>query len=105
MTTWVCVKDGTPVAGDRYDMYCPTCGDKTIAVEAAEPRPDPIRPGQYRAICSYFTSRGEVNRARRMRRLSQLTGRPIGDYWELTAEEAAMVAAELKEWAHGRRPA
>ena len=103
MTTWVCVKCAEPVAADRYDLWCPTCTTDTLAVEVAEPKPPRIRPGQYRAICSYFTSRGVVNRERRMRRLTQLTGRYITDYWDLTEAEATTVAATLKDWAHGIR--
>jgi hypothetical protein len=95
---WVCAADGTPLGA--FDIYCPTCRDDTIAVEGTQQHPDPIRPGQYRAICAIFTSCGVVNRAERMRRLSKLTGRRITDYSELTSAEAAEVKTALKEWAH-----
>ena len=101
-TRWACANCLGPVAADRYDFWCPTCRDKTWAQRVDEPLPDPIRPGQYRRICSYFTSRGVVNRAERMRRLSSLAMRDIGDYWELTAAEGAFAAAWLQDWATGR---
>jgi hypothetical protein len=96
---WVCPADGTPVAAELFDMWCSACETDVLAVEAA--RPAPIGWGHYKAICRYFTSRGVVNRAERMRRLSELAGRPVGDYWELAAAEAPGVVAALREWAVG----
>jgi hypothetical protein len=92
---WVCAADGTPLGA--FDIYCPTCRDDTIAVEGTQQHPDPILPGQYRKICAYFITCGVVNRAERMRDLSKVAGRPIGDYWELSAAEAADAITALKE--------
>jgi 23S rRNA G2445 N2-methylase RlmL len=100
MTRWVCAHDSTPLGA--FDIYCPTCGDDTIAIEGAQRHPDPIRPGQYRAICAYFTTCGIVNRAERMRDLSKLAGHAVSDYWELSAAEATAAMEALKERAtHG----
>jgi hypothetical protein len=98
--TWVCATCGTAVVGDAYDPWCETCGDDVISIPATHFEPEPISRGQYIAICRHFSAYGEVNRARRMRRLTKFTGRDIGDYWDLTQAEAA---ALLKEWADGVR--
>lgn len=101
MTRWVCVRCSTPVNGDSHDPWCAYCDDDTLAVEA--PGPVMISDRQYRAICVLFKSMGEVNRAKRMRRLSAITGRTVTDYWQLTATDADTAQAALRREAHGVR--
>ena len=101
--TWVCVRCGTPVNGAEHDPYCGYCDDDTIAEEA--PGPVMISDRQYRAICVLFKSMGQMHRASRMSRLSGITGRHIGDYWQLTADEADTAETALRREARGVRPA
>jgi hypothetical protein len=103
--SWVCGVCGSAVNGDAYDPWCETCGEDRYSIPATHFQPEPLSRDQYIAICRHFTAQGEVNRDRRMRRLTaftytQGTGRDIHDYWDLTSDEAA---ALLKEWAHGIR--
>ena len=95
MTRWVCARDQTPVTGPRTDPWCPTCQAKTLAVEDG-----PLTYLQYRDLCDLFTSIGELNRARRLRWISQAVRRPIGDYRDLSAADAAAALAKLKERIH-----
>src|SRR4249919_1294711 len=96
MTQYACVQCCEPAPPGAYD--CP-CGGALI--EVLEPAPaDGITKDQYVAICRHFSAQGEVNRARRMNRLTAFTGRDIGDYWDLTQAEAD---ALLKEWVDGVR--
>ena len=96
--TWVCVHCQTPVNGTRFDPWCPTCQDKTIATDAS-----PLTYEQYRAICDLFTSIGEINRGKRLRWISQAIGRAIRDYGDLTSAEGDAAHTKLKERVHGVR--
>jgi hypothetical protein len=105
VTGWECPRCHTPVDGARFDPWCETCQDKTLAVEVTETperRPDALTRGQYNEICRAFTGMGIVNRTERMKYLTMYAGRPVGDYWELSATEAAAAAAALKERARAR---
>ena len=57
----------------------------------------------YTVICRHFKKRGWMNRRLRMEKLSELTGRDINDYWDLTRAESWRVEAELRRWAYGLR--
>lgn len=95
--TWVCARCGTPANGASFDPWCPACQDKTIAIQAS-----PITYIQYREISDLFTSMGEINRNRRMRRLAAITGRLVRDYRDLTSSDAAMAIGALKEEARAK---
>ena len=117
---YACVQCCQPIPEGHWG--CPLCGGMGAEVLEPEPfqpppapttsravtvtpvnrsQPEPgITRDQYTAICRHFSAQGEVNRARRMRRLTAATGRDIGDYWDLTEAEADRL---LKEWAHGIR--
>ncbi len=94
MTQYACVQCCQPAEPGDYD--CP-CGG--ALAEVLEPHPAGIRLPQVKAICRHFSAQGEVNKQRRLRRLSKFTGRAIWDYWDLTQAEAA---ALLRTWTHGR---
>jgi len=55
----------------------------------------------YYTICRHFKKRGWMHKASRMQKLSEIVGRPIGDYWDLTRAESWRVEAELRRWAYG----
>jgi hypothetical protein len=97
MTGWACAVCGT-LRLDPESPWCHHCHDNTLSVKT-EP---PITQAQYVAICRLFTSMGEVHRASRMRYLTRAAGRPISDYWELTASEADTIRAALEEEARAK---
>jgi predicted PhzF superfamily epimerase YddE/YHI9 len=96
MTGYVCIRCLAPTPGSD----CPICGHKTIAMRAAAT--SRLDDRDYRAICAIFTAGGVVNLAERMRRLSNITGRPIHDYWDLTEREGAQARDALRAWEKGR---
>ena len=92
---YVCHKCGTWM-GDALP-YCRICQDDMLAVQVATSQPEPISDGQRVTICVLFRELGVVNRAERMRDLSRYTGRDVGDYDQLTAAEAGVATAALRE--------
>lgn len=94
MTQYACWQCTDPLPDG--DTWCDTCGGNTLAVEVLEPAT--IRDDQRTAICHTFKSWGEVNKAKRMARLSAIIGRSVHDYGNLTEAEADLA---LKELANG----
>lgn len=103
MTEWICAKCSQPVEADGW---CVRCEDE-FAAEVLEPEPHIVRGDyQFRRICHHFRQRGWMYVPDRMRILSELTGRPIHRYEDITQAEAPALIAKLAEGKWGRaRPA